>query len=455
MGRQECLLGSLGDEVHQQASELSRRCQEVEGLRADLQWRAQQILESEAGAAGLTADADEKGLELHACREEVRSWRMEVDHVLQRRKHEVEELQAGLTFKDTELLRSTNSRAHLYVEMEQKTEELQNVNAELEASWARGTVMDSELQATLSKHAQLRANAECSEAAAMQKDQAVQGYVAELVRMQNEFVPLKEEATHMNSECLETGIQLQLLRREIACQDSELQESSFERSAAGTELQLLRQKMARRDAELEEANLGWSTAAAKVRLLQQEMVERETEVYKAQSQCSSVRTELEILKQDYMTTDTELQAANKQLARLSASELERGDARDQDDQDQRDDALRAVCKAGVLEAVGPLIIAGANVNRADPDGVTALLIASIEGHAEAARELLLAHANVNAQDVQGWTPLYAAAFAGRSAAVRALLAGRADQELAAEDGRRPLDIVRQCGTRHLEKFLAS
>lgn len=80
------------------------------------------------------------------------------------------------------------------------------------------------------------------------------------------------------------------------------------------------------------------------------------------------------------------------------------------DQDQRGpdsartDLMRSL-SAGDVAAACWLIAGGANVNAADRDGVTALLIAAGMGQAGVVRALLSAGADANAADTGGETPL--------------------------------------------------
>ena len=53
-----------------------------------------------------------------------------------------------------------------------------------------------------------------------------------------------------------------------------------------------------------------------------------------------------------------------------------------------------------------MIEAGADVNRQDSTGRTALMWASREGHLESVNVLLVARANVNTRDSNGRTALY-------------------------------------------------
>lgn len=52
-----------------------------------------------------------------------------------------------------------------------------------------------------------------------------------------------------------------------------------------------------------------------------------------------------------------------------------------------------------------LIEAHANVNVADNDGRTALIVAAVAGRTDSVKALLAAHADVNAKTKKGWTAL--------------------------------------------------
>ena len=74
------------------------------------------------------------------------------------------------------------------------------------------------------------------------------------------------------------------------------------------------------------------------------------------------------------------------------------------------------------------------MNKADSDGWTPLIKASIDGHAEIARALLAAGADVNAADNGGWTALMFASFWGHVEIVRDMLAAGADKHAVGNGG---------------------
>jgi len=83
--------------------------------------------------------------------------------------------------------------------------------------------------------------------------------------------------------------------------------------------------------------------------------------------------------------------------------------------------------AGQTVVIGTLLQQGADVNAAQPDGMTALHWAALNGDADLAAMLLYAGANANSSTrLGGYTPLSMAAENGRAAVIRALLKGGAD-----------------------------
>jgi ankyrin repeat protein len=70
--------------------------------------------------------------------------------------------------------------------------------------------------------------------------------------------------------------------------------------------------------------------------------------------------------------------------------------------------LMYAARQNAMRAVGALAEAGADLNLTDPDGTTALLVATINAHYDLAALLLQKGANPNIGDVTGMTPLYAA-----------------------------------------------
>lgn len=71
-------------------------------------------------------------------------------------------------------------------------------------------------------------------------------------------------------------------------------------------------------------------------------------------------------------------------------------------------ALEFAARQGCVDCIPVLVEAGADVNAADPDGISPLLSAIINGHYDAAEVLLEKGANPNTADGTGRTPLYSA-----------------------------------------------
>lgn len=88
-----------------------------------------------------------------------------------------------------------------------------------------------------------------------------------------------------------------------------------------------------------------------------------------------------------------------------------------------------------------LLEAGAAMNQTDEDGMTALLVATVEGHADCVRLLLEMNADVDKAVDGGGTALMAASDLGHPACVHALLAGGASTDLASADGETALMLA--------------
>lgn len=112
-----------------------------------------------------------------------------------------------------------------------------------------------------------------------------------------------------------------------------------------------------------------------------------------------------------------------------------------------------IAEAGDRKKVAELLEAGADFVSADRDGVTALLAASMNGHADVVEALLAAklppstprHAFVDSADVAGKTALMMAAGNGHVDATKALLAGGASVKLADQAGKTALHWAANVG----------
>ena len=89
---------------------------------------------------------------------------------------------------------------------------------------------------------------------------------------------------------------------------------------------------------------------------------------------------------------------------------------------------------GALAHVETLIAWHADVNAADKDGDTALILASGVGYVEVVRALLAAGAGVDVATNNGWTALICASFDGQVETVRELLAMGADKHVITNNG---------------------
>ena len=85
---------------------------------------------------------------------------------------------------------------------------------------------------------------------------------------------------------------------------------------------------------------------------------------------------------------------------------------------------------------------GAEVDRAEEDGGTPLLIACQNGHVDAARLLLDNGAEVNRATERGQTPLFIACEEGHVDTARLLLDKGAEVDRANKHGRTPLDAAK-------------
>ncbi|XP_061712576.1 protein phosphatase 1 regulatory subunit 12C isoform X5 [Cydia pomonella] len=101
----------------------------------------------------------------------------------------------------------------------------------------------------------------------------------------------------------------------------------------------------------------------------------------------------------------------------------------------------AACTAGDKDEVQRLLKAGADINTANVDGLTALHQACIDDNLEMV-EFLVAHgADVNRGDNEGWTPLHATSSCGFLSIARYLLESGADVAAVNYDGELAVDIA--------------
>src|SRR5512142_3016479 len=91
------------------------------------------------------------------------------------------------------------------------------------------------------------------------------------------------------------------------------------------------------------------------------------------------------------------------------------------------DSIVTAASAGDKDAIRSMLKAGADVNQAEGDGMTALHYAALNGNVDLATMLLYAGANVRATTrLGGFTPLLMAAKNGDAPMVEALVKGGSD-----------------------------
>ena len=104
--------------------------------------------------------------------------------------------------------------------------------------------------------------------------------------------------------------------------------------------------------------------------------------------------------------------------------------------------LVAACD-GVLKRVHELVEQGADIEKTDSIGWTALMAASYWGHLEVVRYLLEQGANRDKADNEGWTSLHLAANQGRLEIAKLLMVYGADLSARAiVYGQLPIDVTR-------------
>jgi ankyrin repeat protein len=112
-------------------------------------------------------------------------------------------------------------------------------------------------------------------------------------------------------------------------------------------------------------------------------------------------------------------------------------------------------KQGNVAAVRGLIARHANVNAAEPDGMTALHWAVRGGEAEMAQLLVRGGADVNAANRYGVTPLSLAAQTGEPRLVDLLLEAGADANRSSSEGQTPIMTAARTGNPEVIRSLAA
>ncbi|KAJ1456944.1 ankyrin repeat-containing domain protein [Pelagophyceae sp. CCMP2097] len=115
--------------------------------------------------------------------------------------------------------------------------------------------------------------------------------------------------------------------------------------------------------------------------------------------------------------------------------------------------LMIVAQNGHAGVVDLLIAAGANVNKAEPDGATPLILAAQNGHGGIVALLLARGANVNNAAANKMTPLYVAARNGHSHVVEQLIAAGANLNDASAEGMTPVYVSALNGRRDVVEML--
>ena len=107
----------------------------------------------------------------------------------------------------------------------------------------------------------------------------------------------------------------------------------------------------------------------------------------------------------------------------------------------RSDTLWAAMQSGDAEAVEQHLVNGADPDRPDAAGISALSWAALLGQADAAAVLLDGGADIHAGDSDGYTALHFAAFMGEADVARLLIENGADIHGESDNGDTPLSVT--------------
>ncbi len=147
-------------------------------------------------------------------------------------------------------------------------------------------------------------------------------------------------------------------------------------------------------------------------------------------------------------------AAAARLDRLRQS-IEQGLDVNKADADGRT-ALMMAAFEGYIEVVELLLTSGAEVDHHDGSGRTAVMFASSGPFPQTVDLLIQSGANINRVDtVEGWTALMFAAAEGHQPVVEVLLGHGADIEMTDQDGDAAIDHARERGQTHIVDLLES
>jgi ankyrin repeat protein len=135
------------------------------------------------------------------------------------------------------------------------------------------------------------------------------------------------------------------------------------------------------------------------------------------------------------TTGTQQASESTQQISMQAADVNLADKNGQT-------RLMLAARDGDLPAVQALLSNGTDVNVADEDGWTALMSAAENGHLTTVRALLgVSGINIDAQKSDGVTALYLAAANGKDDIVKALINKGADVNITDNYGRTPMMIA--------------
>jgi len=107
-------------------------------------------------------------------------------------------------------------------------------------------------------------------------------------------------------------------------------------------------------------------------------------------------------------------------------------------------ALQQAARNGHLAAIAVLLKAGAHVDGVNSAGETPLMYAAVNGRTAVVRALIAAGADVQRSNTCGSTALSWAVAYGYLGILVALMEAGARSDVRNKDGKRPIDLVRDC-----------
>ncbi len=108
---------------------------------------------------------------------------------------------------------------------------------------------------------------------------------------------------------------------------------------------------------------------------------------------------------------------------------------------------------GNVEVVKKLVAKGANLDKQDNDGNTALIIAAQEEHIEVAKQLIEAGANLDIKDNNKDTALIRAVIRGHIEIVKCIVGAGANLDIQNEKGKTAIHLAIEKGCTDIEKNL--